>query len=58
MQLQHAGLDNDAVIQQVFTTPPHKKWVVEGDKRVSPVAEALERAAVEAARKEMKEEQS
>ena len=56
MQLQHAGISNEAVIEQVLTTPGHKMRVVEGDKLThkSPVAVALERAVVEAARREMK----
>lgn len=57
MQLQHAGISNDAVAEQVLTTPEHKKRIVKNDKLThkSPVAVALERAVVEAARREMKQ---
>ena len=62
MRLDHPGLTNEQVIEQVLLTRENDKRVTVIDNDTgrkllhkSPIAEALERATVEAARREMRQ---
>jgi hypothetical protein len=61
MRLDHPGLTNEQVVEQVLGTKENDKRVAviedTGRKLLhkSPIAEALERAVIEAARREMRQ---